>query len=71
MVFTHFGRGGGGGGGGVEILQFLTQRPDPNQKKQADQGRALFDMGLVVRKPVFGVSNKAFFKPVSTATETC
>ena len=27
-------------------------------------------MGLVVRKPVFGVSNKASFKPVSSATET-
>ena len=27
-------------------------------------------MGLVVRKPVFGVSDKASFKPVSSATET-
>ena len=27
-------------------------------------------MGLVARKPVFGVSNKASFKPVSSATET-
>ena len=26
--------------------------------------------GLVVRKPVFGVSDKANFKPVSSATET-
>ena len=28
------------------------------------------DMGLVQRKPVFGVSDKARFKPVSSATET-
>ena len=27
-------------------------------------------MGLVARKPVFGVSSKASFKPVSSATET-
>ena len=27
-------------------------------------------MGLVTRKPVFGVSAKAYFKPVSSATET-
>ena len=27
-------------------------------------------MGLVARKPVFGVSDKASFKPVSSATET-
>ena len=32
---------------------------------------ALFEnMGLVARKPVFGVSDKASFKPVSLATET-
>ena len=30
----------------------------------------LAEMGLVVRKPVFGVSNKRSFKPVSSATET-
>ena len=28
------------------------------------------EMGLVVRKPVFGVSDKASFKQVSSATET-
>ena len=28
------------------------------------------NMGLVTRKPVFGVSHKARFKPVSSATET-
>ena len=27
-------------------------------------------MGLVTRKPVFGVSDKVSFKPVSSATET-
>ena len=27
-------------------------------------------MGLVARKPVFGFSDKASFKPVSSATET-
>ena len=27
-------------------------------------------MGLAARKPVFGVSDKASFKPVSSATET-
>ena len=30
----------------------------------------LYEMGLVARKPVFGVSVKAWFKPVSSATET-
>ena len=30
----------------------------------------LYNMGLVVRKPVFGFFDKASFKPVSTATET-
>ena len=29
-----------------------------------------FDMGLVTRKPVFGASDKARLKPVSSATET-
>ena len=29
-----------------------------------------FDMGLTARKPVFGVSDKASFKPVSSATDT-
>ena len=28
------------------------------------------NMGLVMRKPVVGVSDKASFKPVSSATET-
>ena len=28
-------------------------------------------MGLVMRKPVFGVSNKASLKPFYSATETC
>ena len=28
------------------------------------------DLGLVARKPVFGVSDKARLKPVSLATET-
>ena len=31
---------------------------------------ALYNMGLVVRNPVFRVSDKASFKPVSLATET-
>ena len=30
----------------------------------------LYDMDLVARKPVIGVSDKASFKPVSSATET-
>ena len=30
----------------------------------------LNNMGLVARKPVFGVSDKERFKPVSSATET-
>ena len=29
-----------------------------------------YDMGLVTRKPVFRVSDKASFKPVSSVTET-
>ena len=38
-----------------------------------DQGNFLFinyHMGLVARKPVFRVSDKASFEPVSSATET-
>ena len=31
---------------------------------------AKYHMGLVARKPVFGVSDKVRLKPVSTATET-
>ena len=30
----------------------------------------VYKMGLVARKPVFGVSEKASFKPVSSAAET-
>ena len=32
--------------------------------------RVMAHMGLVARKPVFGVSDKASFKPVSSATVT-
>ena len=32
--------------------------------------QVIHHMGLVTRKPVFGVSNKVSFKPVSSATET-
>ena len=40
------------------------------------KGREVFEIiehlhiGLVARKPVFGVSDKASFKPVFSATET-
>ena len=33
-------------------------------------GCCYYNMGLVARKPVFGVSSKVSFKPVSSATET-
>ena len=33
------------------------------------QKNVVCNMGLVTRKPVFGVSDKASFKPVSSATE--
>ena len=33
-------------------------------------GVQTYFMGLVARKPVFGVSDKASFKTVSSATET-
>ena len=37
----------------------------------ANDGRAgHYNMGLVARKPVFGVSDKARLKPVSSTTET-
>ena len=36
----------------------------------AMKSTAVSHMGLVARKPVFGVSDKASFKPVSSATET-
>ena len=39
--------------------------------KYAVTVRGKFDMGLVARKPVFGVSGKASLKPVSSVTETC
>ena len=32
--------------------------------------KTAYNLGLVVRKPVFGVSDKVSFKPVSSATET-
>ena len=35
-----------------------------------ENGFIFYHMGLVVRKPVFGVSDKASFKQVSSATET-
>ena len=32
--------------------------------------KAYYNMGLDATKPVFGVSDKASYKPVSSATET-
>ena len=32
--------------------------------------KTAYDLSLIVRKPVFGVSDKVRFKPVSSATET-
>ena len=34
------------------------------------KSQLLANLGLVVRKPVFGVSEKVSLKPISTATET-
>ena len=44
-----------------DILDFSTGQWD---------NVTLLELGLVVRKPVFGVSDKASFKQVSSATET-
>ena len=50
----------------TEILSWARQvEEDSNTEKQIEQ-----QIGLVARKPVIGVSNKASFKPVSSATET-
>ena len=64
-------------------MQLISQLCEPNLNAllygvtdlPGDTNRQLFIliqdyMGLVARKPVFGVSVKASFKPVSSATET-
>ena len=48
----------------------LAQRILCKEPKNKEIGTALTHMGLVARKPVFGVSYKARFKPACSATET-
>ena len=53
---------------GVELLlSAVTAVENSYMEKQVGNRD---NMGLLARKPVFGVSNKARFKPVSSATET-
>ena len=56
-------------------LNILTPVPDVSTVKLMELTCNLLEprqllMGLVARKPVFGVSEKASFKPVSSAAET-
>ena len=46
------------------------EKPSYFNEHLAWPGKTYFILGLVVRKPVIGVSAKASFKPVSSATET-
>ena len=53
------------------IIEDLTCVPEDKEKKLDSVGLVyLGQMGLVARKPVFGVSDKARLKPVSSATKT-
>ena len=47
-----------------------TRRENVNANKTSQTETAHPHLDLAVRKPVFGVSVKASFKPVSSATET-
>ena len=55
--------------GGIQLKRGKLAMVYSNNITITDHLRHL-DMGLVVTKPVFGVSEKARLKPVSSATET-
>ena len=60
----------------LEIVSLSGSQPlySGSVESQLSQSNVAFtnlkQMGLVVRKPVYRVSNKASFKPISSATET-
>ena len=56
----------------TELIHFELPRLDSDLDKSvlARPERRQGILGLVVTKPVFGVSDKVRFKPVSFATET-
>ena len=59
----------GGDRSGITISKCLKMIESKNLVE--DKVEAVWcNMGLVARKPVFGVSDKARLKPVSSATET-
>ena len=52
-------------------LRLLMSRAPPDDVTSGGKGSfCKIYMGLVTRKPVFGVSDKASFEPVSSATGT-
>ena len=55
----------------VGVLPYRgTFQYDPHMHATIRFTRACYNMGLIATKPVFGVSDKARLKPVSSATET-
>ena len=52
-----------------DSVTVIGPRIHPNQQLDS-QSECHSNMGLIARKPVFGVSVKTSFKPVSSATET-
>ena len=57
----------------VLLLHFKHQLQKGNMVHARDKEGShvpVYEMGHVTRKPVFGVSDKASFKPLSSAIET-
>ena len=53
--------------GNLFLSDFIAIFRDP---RESFWSLGYLQLGLVARNPVFGVSDKASFKPVSSATET-
>ena len=54
----------------IENIEATSSKKETVGKYPAQYCPTRSHLGLVARKPVFGVSDKASFKPNSTATET-
>ena len=54
----------------VKLLTLYILVDYPKHIDTLSMKLSILYLGLVARKPVFGVSDKASFKPVSSATET-
>ena len=69
LGIASWGQDKGGDGAGITISKGLKMIERKNLVE--DKVEAVWcNMGLIARKPVFGVSDKARLKPVSSATET-